>query len=40
MTADFWLELQLDWDLWHAARADRAAGIELLPQLGTGPIAE
>lgn len=34
MTADFWLELQLDWDLWHAVRSDRAAGIEDLPQLG------
>lgn len=34
MTADFWLELQLDWDLWHALRSDRAGGIENLPQLG------
>ena len=39
MTADFWLELQLDWDLWHAARSDRAAGIEHLPQLGASPDA-
>ena len=37
MTADFWLELQLDWDLWHAARSDLAAGIEHLPRLGGSP---
>ena len=27
MPADFWLGLQLDWDLWHAARGPAAAAI-------------
>ena len=27
MSADFWLGLQLDWDLWHAMRSRHAAGI-------------
>ncbi len=32
MSADFWLGLQQDWDLWHAMRSKRAAGIaELKP---------
>ncbi len=30
MSADFWLGLQLDWDLWHAIRADGAAEIAKL----------
>ena len=36
MSADFWLGLQQDWDLWHALNSDRAAVIaklERLPQL-------
>ena len=32
MSADFWLGLQLDWDLWHAMRGGKAARIaELIP---------
>ena len=32
MSADFWLGLQQDWDLWHAMRNERAARIgELEP---------
>jgi addiction module HigA family antidote len=27
MSADFWLGLQQDWDLWHAMRSKRAAEI-------------
>lgn len=34
MSADFWLGLQQDWDLWHAMRSDRAAEIERLKPLG------
>ena len=30
MSADFWLGLQLDWDLWHAMRGANAAEIEQL----------
>jgi addiction module HigA family antidote len=30
MPADFWLGLQLDWDLWHAMRTPGAAEIERL----------
>ena len=33
MSADFWLGLQQDWDLWHAMRSDRAAKIEELEPL-------
>ena len=36
MSADFWLGLQQDWDLWHALNSDRAAVIadlEPLPHL-------
>ena len=33
MSADFWLGLQQDWDLWHALRSDRAAAIEALEPL-------
>ena len=33
MSADFWLGLQLDWDLWHALRSDEAAKIALLKPL-------
>ena len=30
MSADFWLGLQQDWDLWHAMRSEKAAEIEQL----------
>jgi addiction module HigA family antidote len=33
MSADFWLGLQQDWDLWHALRSRNAAGIEELEPL-------
>ncbi|MBI4585678.1 MAG: HigA family addiction module antidote protein [Planctomycetes bacterium] len=33
MPADFWLGLQLDWDLWHAMRGERAARIAQLEPL-------
>lgn len=37
MSADFWLGLQQDWDLWHALRSKQAkaiAELEPLPQVG------
>ena len=33
MSADFWLGLQQDWDLWHAMRSDKAAAIDELEPL-------
>ena len=33
MSADFWLGLQQDWDLWHATTPERAAAIESLVPL-------
>jgi addiction module HigA family antidote len=33
MSADFWLGLQQDWDLWHALRSKDAAAIALLRPL-------
>lgn len=33
MSADFWLGLQQDWDLWHAMRSDKAAEIDQLEPL-------
>lgn len=33
MSADFWLGLQQDWDLWHALRSERAAEIAQLEPL-------
>jgi addiction module HigA family antidote len=33
LSADFWLGLQQDWDLWHAARSKRAARIAQLEPL-------
>jgi len=33
MSADFWLGLQVDWDLWHAMRTDAAKEIEQLTPL-------
>lgn len=35
MSADFWLGLQLDWDLWHAMRTAKAAEIDRLAPLRT-----
>jgi addiction module HigA family antidote len=34
MSADFWLGLQQDWDLWHAMHGDGAAEIGRLKPLG------
>jgi addiction module HigA family antidote len=36
MPADFWLGLQLDWDLWHAARTPAAAKIGKLKPVEMG----
>ena len=33
MRAEFWLGLQLDWDLWHALRSREARAIEKLSPL-------
>ena len=33
MTAEFWLGLQQDWDLWHAARSGNAGAIQSLEPL-------
>ena len=33
MSADFWLGLQQDWDLWHALRSDEAKAIAKLKPL-------
>jgi addiction module HigA family antidote len=33
MSADFWLGLQQDWDLWHAIRSKEAAEIDQLVPL-------
>ena len=33
MSAEFWLGLQQDWDLWHALHSERAAAIERLEPL-------
>ena len=33
MSADFWLGLQLDWDLWHAMRSSKASEIDRLEPL-------
>jgi addiction module HigA family antidote len=35
MSADFWLGLQQDWDLWHAARSGGAEEIARLEPLST-----
>jgi len=34
MSADSWLGLQRDWDLWHAMQSDKAAEIDKLEPLG------
>jgi addiction module HigA family antidote len=36
MPADFWLGLQLDWDLWHGMRGPTASEIARLRPLRTG----
>jgi antitoxin HigA-1 len=36
MPAEFWLGLQLDWDLWHAMQGDNAAAISRLQPLRRG----
>lgn len=36
MSADFWLGLQQDWDLWHALRSEEAKEIEQLTPLASG----
>jgi addiction module HigA family antidote len=33
ISADFWLGLQQDWDLWHAVRSEKAAAITCLKPL-------
>jgi len=33
MSADFWLGLQLDWDLWHAMHSSKASEIDRLEPL-------
>ena len=33
MSADFWLGLQQDWDLWHTLRSEEAKAIEKLTPL-------
>jgi antitoxin HigA-1 len=35
MSADFWLGLQLDWDLWHAMRGSNSVEISQLVPLRT-----
>lgn len=35
MSADFWLGLQQDWDLWHALRSEQAKEIAELQPLGS-----
>ena len=35
MSADFWLGLQSDWDLWHAMRSAKAIEIDRLTPLRT-----
>ncbi len=36
MSADFWLGLQQDWDLWHALRSEQAEEIARLEPLKEG----
>jgi addiction module HigA family antidote len=36
MSADFWLGLQQDWDLWHAMHGEKAAEIAQLEPLARG----
>lgn len=34
MSANFWLGLQLDWELWHAIRSEKAAAVAKLEPIG------
>lgn len=34
MSANFWLGLQLDWELWHAVRSEKAAAVAKLEPIG------
>jgi antitoxin HigA-1 len=36
MSADFWMGLQIDWDLWHAMRSKNAASIAQLVPVNRG----
>jgi antitoxin HigA-1 len=36
MSADFWMGLQVDWDLWHAMRSKNAAAIAQLVPVNRG----
>jgi plasmid maintenance system antidote protein VapI len=36
MSADFWMGLQIDWDLWHAMRSKNAAAIAQLVPVNRG----
>jgi len=38
MSADFWLGLQQDWDLWHALHSKEATVIAQLEPLRKGPV--
>ncbi len=39
MSADFWLGLQLDWDVWHALRSKDAERIGHLEPLAAARVA-
>ncbi len=38
MSADFWLGLQQDWDLWHAMNSPKALEIKKLQPIGSGVV--
>lgn len=35
ISADFWLGLQLDWDLWHAIKSSKAEELNQLEPVGS-----
>ena len=37
ISADFWLGLQLDWDLWHAMKNSKAEEFDQLEPVGSPP---
>ena len=37
ISADFWLGLQLDWDLWHAIKNSKAEELDQLEPVGSLP---
>jgi addiction module HigA family antidote len=37
MSADFWLGLQLDWDLWHAMKSSKVAELDQLEPVSSLP---